>query len=1325
MKKLKYSLFLIVGALFLVGGAAGLIMATRSSYAAGETIKNSKTARWTNDSKTKADIDIVYQADSNGVLLLGSLCHFHGLTKETLLEEINNAAQRSDVTYYLEGRSSYGDLTNSAGNPFYLKDDGVWYRLVQQRAHGVVPKNSTITWNDLRSDDGEKLLFGKDSTTLGYNATSQGAHANAETYAKDLLRELMPVGDTWGDPVTGIDTIEGLGHKYDMIILSYDSLVTFAQSADIYNQRLMRKVAGLLKPYYDENKVIWITPTGENVISTEIASNYQDNKYHADSPINLLTDNNSNNYPKDKATYDADPWYYYRGAYNAWDNGYTESGVLTKNDIPKWHVPHNMVQMWGLLDPNTYQSVTNFLGHLSRVPDWSEWNQDVPKTSYVNAEDVRNLIGQTTRYDSYVIRDTVNEGLVPTDIDVYYYDDNDWVKLTSGYTQNTDQDLLDANIVEVQITKSETIGKPIKLVIHCDCPSGFDTNKSARDTNVGEATVETYEGVVKKQTTTYPSPTLLKLFKVETEVEHGTITESDLTVSGGTNKVINYSPDTGYQLKSITVDGTPVSITSYQNEYTFPDISADHHIKVVYEPKSVNYSVRYLEKGSGTQLHNPKTGTDNVYGDVIYSSNEKIKISNYHFVEADRESMTLAEDAEDNVMTLYYQKNIPDDVVKKNQVTKTSSTESIKKTTDIVSYQIKYEVNLEDYEGQANIVVTDVLQYGIDEQGSSLDGGTYNSSSKTITWTESKDVTENTGNITITKNIRLKYVDYEFDVDTVHNVAIGHTTLVQLDNYEFEDDDEVDIPQEIGKVKVTVHHVDGGGTKLVDDEVTKYDPGSNYYTNPAQSLVDTGYSVTIPGNANGTLGEDDVEVTYIYTRPPVVPDQPPVKSVDKQKAYVGDELTYTITQVVPEQDRMNYYTTWAIEDRIPTGTEFVIGSVKVKRGNTDVTSKFHESMRNYVLKIEAKEDELARPDFYDNTYEIKFKVRVTQSRDVIENQATLNNGSTTLTSNKVQTEIVHKITTEVENGTISADKTDIESGSTETIFYTPDLNCVLKSIEVNGEAVSIEENQDQYEFINIHKDYHIKVVYEKKEGPDVIEENDVTKEAEVKEIKDKNDLIDYNINYNVGLNGYEGTAIVSLVDYLPYEIDVDASKLDGGTYSKKDKTITWREEITVDKDDDSITLDKNIKIRYKNYDMTKSKIKNTAIGKTKLVDLDNYEIEDMDEEEVNNKIPIKITVHHVDKKGKKLAPDEIVTVYPGDSYKTYAATKLVKDGYTVEVPDNYEGIAKGDLDVTYIYNKEETPNTSTRNMYLYIIIMLLSIPCFIMGFVKYKKLKRN
>ena len=75
-----------------------------------------------------------------------------------------------------------------------------------------------------------------------------------------------------------------------------------------------------------------------------------------------------------------------------------------------------------------------------------------------------------------------------------------------------------------------------------------------------------------------------EVYKIDTSVEHGTIDPNIENIDGGSTKTINYAPDTGYQIKSVTVDGQEVNTADHPASYEFANIDSNHKIHVVYEP---------------------------------------------------------------------------------------------------------------------------------------------------------------------------------------------------------------------------------------------------------------------------------------------------------------------------------------------------------------------------------------------------------------------------------------------------------------------------------------------------------------------------------------------------------------------------------------------------------------------------------------------------------------------------------------------------------------------------------------------------------------------
>jgi len=99
-------------------------------------------------------------------------------------------------------------------------------------------------------------------------------------------------------------------------------------------------------------------------------------------------------------------------------------------------------------------------------------------------------------------------------------------------------------------------------------------------------------------------------YDVTTEVVNGTISDPVYNVDAGGNVTIRYQSNDGYTLKSITVDGVAVSTNGYPASYTFSNISANHHIKVVYERATANITTEVVNGTITESIYDIPLGED-------------------------------------------------------------------------------------------------------------------------------------------------------------------------------------------------------------------------------------------------------------------------------------------------------------------------------------------------------------------------------------------------------------------------------------------------------------------------------------------------------------------------------------------------------------------------------------------------------------------------------------------------------------------------------------------------------------------------------------------
>ena len=100
---------------------------------------------------------------------------------------------------------------------------------------------------------------------------------------------------------------------------------------------------------------------------------------------------------------------------------------------------------------------------------------------------------------------------------------------------------------------------------------------------------------------------------ITTEVVNGTITDGNECVPYGTDYNVDYAPNDGYLLDTVTVDGKQVDINTCPANYDFTNVQSDHHIKVVYANAEMDKSVSMKESET---IENYPENAD-IDGDVI------------------------------------------------------------------------------------------------------------------------------------------------------------------------------------------------------------------------------------------------------------------------------------------------------------------------------------------------------------------------------------------------------------------------------------------------------------------------------------------------------------------------------------------------------------------------------------------------------------------------------------------------------------------------------------------------------------------------------------
>ena len=297
-------------------------------------------------------------------------------------------------------------------------------------------------------------------------------------------------------------------------------------------------------------------------------------------------------------------------------------------------------------------------------------------------------------------------------------------------------------------------------------------------------------------------------------------------------------------------------ITSLNIVPTDPILNATN-INLGIRKISSDLTVKYLEDGTNNELAPSKTSTV-YYGDTYTTTSSTDVPSNYELLKK-TDNYTGIVSSKTIEVIYYYQKK---DSSLETSISK-DGPESITKKDEVVKYGITYNAKVVDYIGTGTITIVDTLPYAIDEEKSSLDGGTYNADDKTITWIEewtdidtysSKDSKE------ITKSIELVYLGIEGTDRTMINSITGN---IKLDNNERDTESQTSTDIKIPGKIITHHYIKGTTDKLKDD-VESTDLVGESFTSTALDIP--GYIITKPETEEYVFTEEDQEVIYEYER---------------------------------------------------------------------------------------------------------------------------------------------------------------------------------------------------------------------------------------------------------------------------------------------------------------------------------------------------------------------------------------------------------------------------------------------------------------------------
>ena len=492
------------------------------------------------------------------------------------------------------------------------------------------------------------------------------------------------------------------------------------------------------------------------------------------------------------------------------------------------------------------------------------------------------------------------------------------------------------------------------------------------------------------------------------------------------------------------------------------------------------------------------------------------------------------------------------------------------------------------------------------------------------------------------------------------------------------------------------------------------------------------------------------EVTHEYVEPEITSVKSQYTENGLDYVVPGEKIIYTI--IAKNSGGLDKNV--VIQDTVPSGTTFVEGSIKVNTlstyNETDLTTLTADDLANGITvnvpKGSATAEGFVRLSFEvtvnsDTTGEIRNigTVDGEETNEVTKPVLTTEKVSSvirhdpesTLTDNQVTVNDQIRYTVRVTNtGTTAISNVEVKDTiPTGTKLISIDNEGVQEDDEITWNIASIAGGKTQEVSFTVKVEYakdnftitNVATVDGKETNetenpyvkPDPELESTLTKNGTDK-VTSKDQTVNYEVKFTASIDDFKGTAKVTLVDTLPYAIDISSSKLDNGTYNSENNTITWEEEIDVDtfssdapKD---IVITKSIEVVYLYGDIntTTGSMLNTVDSKIELIEDDTPVTTDEKEAEKETliEIPAEVIVHHYiyDEETDtyttvKLAPDETINGLVGQDYTTSKSSQVPSNYSCInEQPNNYQGkMTEETIEVNYYYSLITPTITNTMD----------------------------
>ena len=436
--------------------------------------------------------------------------------------------------------------------------------------------------------------------------------------------------------------------------------------------------------------------------------------------------------------------------------------------------------------------------------------------------------------------------------------------------------------------------------------------------------------------------------------------------------------------------------------------------------------------------------------------------------------------------------------------------------------------------------------------------------------------------------------------------------------------------------------------------------------------------------------ENDLNIYYIKTEIPYGKES--IKKTTTNNEIIIDSKTvvnYTVNyEAVVNNVRKDDKITVTIVDTLPAKIDTNNKSTKLNDGVYDENNK----TVTWIKEITVEEDFVKE---YTVSEKVNYSVVYVDYADI---SASDNNKLTNTVHGNV---MVKNINT---NGVEDSTEVEVNIQGNLTVKHVDENGKDLLDPVLTTKAVGTTYNETKKEIYGytfkedtgntsgkyIEGTTEVVFTYTKNDG--TVTENSVVKTGP-ENITSVNGVFNYTLTYKGEITDYTGTAKLTLVDRLPYELD-DGSTYEGCTYNAQDKTLTCVKEFAIDENNTKVEASFALSLKFKNIDSDKitnkveSKLeygKNTSEGEGKT------------ETEV---FKGTVIARYLDEDGEKIAPEVSNTGLGGSEYTTNEKEIY---GYTLKaMPVNKNGkyTAKETIYVDYIYTKNDgtvTENVTTKN----------------------------